>query len=139
MNMQWHPPKVVDLEIHVRPKDNTWPTFFKIISEHFAKHHKFPVVYPEVKIYSKKQVDGKLRIRRSRKRAEVHRRDPVRAYTVWLPDSAVSEIVLPLQVENDSLVSDGKRFWKQLVGKAIADEVQTALENKRNALRKTRK
>ena len=55
---EWHAPTIVDLGIRVSRKNNTWPTFFKMI-----KQHPTCRVYPDVKISSKKQVDGKLRAR----------------------------------------------------------------------------
>jgi len=121
---EWHAPTIVDLGIRVSRKNNTWPTFFKMI-----KQHPTCRVYPDVKISSKKQVDGKLRARKLR--ANARGGDQLRCYPVWLPDSFIASLTV---TPDDRPFTD--REWKLYVGSIISEVI---IEKTHNALRKRAK
>src|SRR5947209_5275315 len=91
--LPWHQPQIVDFAIRVPPKKNTWPNFFKIVGEHFASNQTLPIVRPEVRIVSKKTVDGKLRSRKARDLLKEHLFDPVSHCHLKVPNSVIDAIV----------------------------------------------
>jgi hypothetical protein len=109
--LQWHQPQIVDLGLHVRPKNNTWPTFFNIIGKHFASHQTFPKVHPGVRIVSKKTIDGKLRSRDAREPInENSRQDPVCCHGLYLHKSTIDAFL-------DDMEPEQVHDLNQLIGK----------------------
>jgi hypothetical protein len=116
---QWHRPIVRDFGIHISHKNNTWPNFFKILSEHFASHQTFPVVYPGVKIRSKQTIGSNRRSHRARTLAKANKRDPIRYILVPLHDSEIHAVVGGLsKLKKDKSIPE--REWRKLVGDLVA-------------------
>src|SRR5437763_11579408 len=100
VQLPWHTPKIIELGIRVPMRKNTLSNFLKTIKQCVTVHKQFPIVYPEVKIVSKKTVDGRLRSRAARQRIKENlRRDPVRFHNLPLHDSAVIAILCDVEIE----------------------------------------
>ena len=124
--LPWHRPQIVDLGIFVRPKDNKWPTFLKIISEQSAKRQTIPIVFPKVEIAPKKKLDGKLRSRKGRALKKT-RRDTNGDFWLPFPLSLVNAVADDMEHDQgNEHITDLK--WRRMVALVISNLVRPALE-----------
>jgi hypothetical protein len=132
---RWHPPKIDNFGIQVPPRKNTWPTFFKTISEHFAAHQTFLVTYPKMEIIKtssfKNRVGSRKRMGEFRVRERVakstRRLIRVRFRSVPLPVWVTNKIEAGLKVKRDPTITD--REWERLINLAIAEIVISSFKN----------